>query len=150
MELYKTIENDVKSAMKGGEAVKLSVLRMVLSAIRMHAIEKNVKEVADADVLQIMQRQIKQHKESIEQFEKGKRSDLADKELAELEILESYMPEKMSEDELLALIKYVIKDTGASAKTDIGKVMKLAMERAKGRADGKTINQLVADLLGKT
>lgn len=147
MGLSKTIETDVKTAMKEGDALKLSVLRMLLSAVKMFAIEKNVKEVADGDVLQILQRQIKQHRESIEQFEKGKRQDLADKERKELKILEIYMPEQMSEGELLEIVKSAIKDTGAATKADTGKVMKAVMEKAKGRADGKVINQLVAGLL---
>jgi len=147
MGLYKTIETDVKIAMKQGDPLRLSVLRMLLSAMKMLAIEKNIKEPADGDVLQILQRQIKQHKESIEQFEKGKRQDLADKELKELKILEAYMPEKMGESELQELVKDAIKETGAATKADMGKVMKAVIEKAKGRADGKTINQLVADLL---
>lgn len=147
MGLYQKIEDEMKTAMKSHDALRLSVLRMVLSAVKMIEIEKNLKTVEDADVLQIIQRQIKQHKDSIEQFEKGKRQDLADKELKELKILETYMPKQLTEEELLPIIKEAIIQTGASLKSDAGKVMKVVMEKAKGKTDGKTVNQLVLKLL---
>jgi len=147
MSLYQTIENDVKAAMKGGDSVKLSVLRMLLSAVKTFAIEKNIKEPADADILQMLQRQIKQHKESIDQFTNGKRQDLADKESKELKILETYMPKQFSEEELLVIIKSTIAETGASTKADLGKVMKAVTEKVKGRSDGKVVIGLVAGLL---
>lgn len=147
MGLYNRLESDMKSALKGGEAFKLSVLRMVISAVKMIGIEKNIKEVADPEVLQILQKQIKQRKESIVQFEKGKRQDLADKEAAELKILESYMPEQLTEEELLKIVKEAIAETGASAKSDMGKVMKVVMPKVAGKADGKTINQLLMQFL---
>jgi uncharacterized protein YqeY len=97
--------------------------------------------------MQILSRQIKQHKESIEQFKKGNRPDLADKEASELSILESYMPAQMSEDEVVAIVKTAISETGAIAKSETGKVMKAVMEKARGRVDGKTVNQIVMKLL---
>lgn len=147
MGLYNRLESDMKSALKGGEAFKLSVLRMAISAVKMIGIEKNIKEVADPEVLQILQKQIKQRKESIVQFEKGKRQDLADKEAAELKILESYMPKQLTEEELLNIVKEAIVETGASAKSDMGKVMKVIMPKVAGKADGKTINQLLMQFL---
>jgi uncharacterized protein YqeY len=147
MELYKSIELDVKIALKSGDALKVSVLRMVVSAVKSMMIEKNLKSVTDGDVCQILQKQVKQHKESIAQFEKGARPDLVKKEADELKVLEAYQPKQLSEAEVMALIKEVIAETGASSKSDTGRVMKAVMEKAKGRSDGKTINQLLAGLL---
>lgn len=147
MDLYARIETDMKSALKEGNAVKVSVLRMVISAAKMLVIEKNLKSVSEGDILQILQRQIKQRKESIEQFEKGKRQDLADKESQELKILESYLPKQLSEDEIKSIIKEAIAETGARAKSDMGKVMKVVTEKTRGRADGKLVSQLVTGML---
>lgn len=147
MGLHKTIEEEMKRALKEGDPLKLSVLRMVVSAIKTLEIEKKVKELAEADILEIIQRQIKQHKESIDQFEKGKRQDLVDKESRELRILEAYMPKQLDEKELLDIIKATISETGATGKDEGGKVMKAVMEKVKGKADGKVVNQLVMGLL---
>jgi len=147
MELYKKIEDDVKSALKEGNAVKVSVLRMLISAVKMIEIDKKINRAQDSDVVNILKRQIKQHKDSIEQFEKGKRSDLADKEAGELKILESYMPEQLSDNDIDKLVREAISATGATAKSDVGKVMKAVMEKAGGRTDGKTVNQAALKLL---
>ena len=147
MSLYERIENDMKSALKEGDAVKLSVLRMLVSAVRMLELDKNIKTLQDGDVLQVIQRHIKQHKESIEQFEKGRRNDLVEKEAGELKILELYMPKQLGEEELSAIVKEAISESGAKSKTEMGKVMKIVMEKAKGRADGKAINQMVMKFL---
>lgn len=145
IELYQKIEADMKHALKEGNAIRLSCLRMALSAIKTLEIEK--KNLEEADILQIIQRQIKQHKESIEQFEKGKRPDLADKEAKELKILEGYMPKQLSEEEILTIIKEAISETGVVAKSDAGRVMKAVMDKVRGKADGKVVNQLVMGLL---
>ncbi|MBN2452894.1 MAG: GatB/YqeY domain-containing protein [Candidatus Omnitrophica bacterium] len=147
MTMYEKIESDMKAALKQGETVKLSTLRMLIAAIRQVQIDKNLKTIGDDITLPIIQRHIKQHKDSIEQFKTGNRQDLADKELAELKILEAYMPAQISEEELSALVKSAISESAAASKADIGKVMKLVMEKAKGRCDGKSVNQLVARLL---
>lgn len=147
MGLYEQIETDMKRALKEGDAIKLSCLRMLIAAIKVAVIDRKVKNLEEADILQLIQKQIKQHKESIEQFEKGKRQDLVDKEARELKILELYMPINLSEPEILAIIKEAISETGAQAKSDAGKVMKVVMDRVRGRADGKIINQLVLGLL---
>jgi len=147
MSLFEKLENEMKAALKAGDSVKLSVMRMLISAIKMAEIQKNVKALGDSDVLQIIQRQIKQHSESIEQFKKGNRQDLVEKEAKELELLKSYMPAQIGEDELRSIIKDAVAETGASTKADMGKVMKIVMEKAKGRADGKLINSIVATFL---
>ena len=113
MELYKKLESDMKTALKSSDALKLSVLRMALSAIRFMEIEKKLTKIEDADVYAVIQKQIKQHKDSIEQFEKGLRNDLAGKEKAELVILESYMPKQLNADEVEVIVKEVIAEIGA-------------------------------------
>jgi uncharacterized protein len=147
MSLQQIIETDMKNALKQGETVKLSVIRMLIAAVKMLEIEKNLKSVEDGDILQLIQRQIKQHKESITQFEKGNRSDLVEKEAKELKILEAYMPKQLSEEEVVAIVKSAVAEANAVTKADMGKVMKIVMEKTKGRADGKTVNQIVLGLL---
>ena len=148
MSLYERLQNDMKSAMRSGETIKLSVIRMAISAIRLVELDKKLTKIEDGDISQVLQKQIKQHKDSIEQFEKGNRQDLADKEKSELVILETYMPKQMPEDELVALVKEVIAETGAATKKDTGRVMKLVIEKANGRTDGKSVNQVVMKILG--
>lgn len=143
MALYEKIESDMKKALKEGDAVKLSVMRMLVAAARQTQIDKNTKAVEERDMMQILQRHIKQHKDSIEQFDKGGRKDLADKEATELKILEAYMPEMCSEEELAAIVKAAIAESGAKTKAEMGKVMKLVMEKTEGRCDGKVVSQLV-------
>lgn len=147
MSLYEKIESDMRTALKESNALTLSVLRMLVAAIRQAQMNNNSKSVEDTDVLQMLQRHIKQHKESIVQFENGKRQDLADKELAELRILEAYMPEQISEEELRVIVNTAISESGAKTKSDMGKVMKLVMEKTKGSSDGKIIRQMVMGLL---
>jgi uncharacterized protein YqeY len=147
MNLYQKIESDMKSAMKDGNAVKLSVLRMLVSAVRALEIDKKIKILPETEVVQVLQKQIKQRRESIEQFTKGNRTDLADKELVEMKILETYLPAQLSESEVESLVKATISETGASMKSDTGKVMKAVMEKAKGACDGKTVNQVVMRFL---
>ena len=147
MSLYERLDSDVKNALKEGNSLKVSVLRMALSVIKTLQIEKNIKSLDDDSVIQILQRHAKQHRESIEQFGKGGRQDLVDKESSELKILNEYLPQQMTEEELMVLVKMAITETGAVMKSDTGKVMKAVMEKAKGKADGKTINKLVGGLL---
>jgi hypothetical protein len=147
MDLYKKIETDMKTAMKEGASEKLSVLRMLISAVRMQELNKNIKSLQDQDVLQILQRQIKQRRESIEQFRNGNRPELAEKEEREQKILEAYMPEQIGEAEVEALVKAAIAELGAATKADTGKVMKAVMEKAMGKCDGKVISQFVMKYL---
>lgn len=137
----------MKRALKEGDSTRLSCLRMLIAAIKTAEIDRKVKSLEESDILQLLQRQIKQHKESIAQFEKGKRQDLVDKETLELKILEAYMPKQLEESELVAIIKEAISETGAATKSDVGRVMKAVMEKVRGRADGKLINQLVQGFL---
>ena len=147
MSLYQKIESDLRDALKQGDTVKVSVLRMVLSSVKLYELEKTTGKIEEADIVQIIQRQIKQHRESIEQFTSGKRQDLVDKEAEELKILETYVPKQLEEAELINIIKETVAETGASAKSDSGKVMKAVMEKVRGKADGKIVNRLVMGLL---
>jgi len=146
-ELYRRIEDDMKNAMKTGDSLKLSVLRMVISAAKTAEIDKKVKRLQEPDILQILQRNIKQHRESIEQFKNGNRQDLAEKEIKELKVLESYMPEQLGGPEVESLVKASIAEIGAATKADTGRVMKAVMEKARGKCDGKLVNQIVMRLL---
>lgn len=141
------LDHDLKEAMIKKDSIKVSTLRMVKAAIKNMTIEKKTESLEDGDILMIISKQIKQRKDSIEQFTKGGRSDLAEKEATELEILKGYLPPPLSNDELIAVTKEAIAEVGAQSKKDMGKVMKIVMEKAKGRADGKTVSQIVSSQL---
>lgn len=148
MSLEERIENEVKAALKQRDKIKVSTLRMLKADIINTKLDQNKKALKDEEIVKIIQRQVKQHKDSIEQFEKGKRPDLVEKEKKELEILISYMPEQLSEEELKKIIADTIKELEATGKGEMGKVMKSVMERVKGRADGKKVSQIVLNMLG--
>jgi len=149
MTLEERLSEDLKEAMKAKVEVRVSTIRMLKAGIKNLAIEKKAEQLEDKDVTSIIAKQIKQHKDSIEAFTKGNRQDLVDKEKAELAILESYMPKVMSTDELKVIVKSAIEKTGAKGRADMGKVMKAAMEEAKGAADGKMLSQMVSEELAK-
>ena len=149
--LLTKISSDIKEAMRAHDAVRLSTLRMLKTAIDYYAIEKKLTLGDDAGsdlaVIAMVQKQIKQHHDSIESFEKGGRNELVAKEKAELAFLESYLPAPLSDAELSALVSEAMILLGARSKADMGKVMKEVMARAGGRADGKRINVFVASKL---
>jgi len=145
--LFEKIIEDLKTAMKEKDQIRLATLRMVKSAMQNKVIEKKVKDLSDEDMLQLIQKQIKQRKDSIEQYEAGKRDDLVKKENSEIEVLKKYLPQQLSQEELKAIIAEAVAVTGAKLKQDMGKVMKEVIPKVKGRADGKEINQLVNDAL---
>lgn len=147
MTLGEKIEADLKEALKSKDAIRVSTLRMLKAGMQNSAIEKRVEKLEDKDVINVISKQVKQHRESIDGFTKGGRPDLVDKEKAELAILETYMPKQLSTDELKALIKSVIEKVGAKSKADMGRVMKAVMEEVKDQADGKLVSQLVSEEL---
>ena len=147
MDTYEKILSEMKAAMKQKDSLKLSVLRMAIAAVRNTEIVKKVKKLEEPDVLQVLQKMIKEHKESITQFEKGSRPDLVEKETKELEVLQRYVPKEMDLEELASIVKTVVQESGFTSKADAGKVMKIAMEIVKGRADGKVVNGIVLSLL---
>jgi uncharacterized protein YqeY len=140
------VRADLTESMKARSAERTSVLRMLQAAIKNEQI--NVQhELADEEVLTVIRKAVKQRQDSIEQYTKGNRPDLAAKEASELEILKTYMPPELGDDELEAGVREIIASTGAQSKKDMGKVMKEATARYKGRADGKKIQEIVQRLL---
>ena len=137
MGLKEKIEDDFKQALKKQDKVVISTLRMVKAALHNKEIEKKGEKLKDAEVLKIITKQVQQHQDSIEQFKKGKREELVEKETKELAILKNYLPEQLSEEEITDVVKRIIKEIGAKDKTDFGKVMKSAMAELGGKADGK-------------
>lgn len=147
MSLQEKIETDIKTAMKEKDTVKVSTLRMVKADINNTILYENKKGLTEDEVVKIIQRQIKRHKDSIEQFEKGNRADLVEKEKKELDILLAYMPEQCSPEELKKIVAETVKELGATSKKDMGKVIKTVMEKVKGKAEGKEVSGIVAGML---
>lgn len=145
-----TVMSDLKTAMKAKDTTALTTLRALKTALTNAAIESGNKDnvVSDADALAIVRKQIKQRQDSIEQFEKAGRAELADKEKAEVVVLEKYLPAQLSPEEIAAIVKGAVAETGASSRADMGKVMGLVQDKAAGRADGKTLSQEVMKQLG--
>jgi uncharacterized protein YqeY len=143
MRLRDKISTDLTSAMKSKESGRLSVLRMMKAAIRNKEIDLR-QELEDAQVMQVLVSQIKQHRDSVEQFTRGGRLDLAAKESAEIKIIEEYLPAAASDEEIEKAVDEVIRETGATSVRDMGKVMKGCMTRFSGRpVDGNKISALV-------
>lgn len=145
--LLQRIDDELKAAMKAGESEKLSVLRLLKSALKNKQIELG-HELGDDDVLPVILKEVKQRRESASEFEKGNRSEMAAKERAEAEILSAYLPAQLSDDELVAIINEVIAQTGAQTVQDMGKVMGQVTARTHGQADGARIANLVRSRLG--
>lgn len=143
--LLDTIKTDLGVAMKSGDKDKVSCLRMVISAIKYKQVASK-KEPDDQEIVKVLRSQIKQSTESYELYRQGHRDDLAKAEENNLEILKSYLPKELGEEEIAEVIKEIITDTAATKK-DLGKVMKLVMARLAGQADGKLVNGIVSKLL---
>ena len=147
MSLKDQITEDMKSAMKAGDKDRLKVVRLMLAAIKQIEIDKRI-ELDDAAVLTVLDKMVNQRRDSVEQFQKGNRNDLADIELAEIVILENYLPEKLSDEELDAMIDEAIRSTGAESIRDMGKVMGQIKAKAAGRADMGAVGARVKARLG--
>jgi len=145
MTFQETIDCDLKEAMKARLADKLGVLRMLKSALKNAAIEKGGAQASldDAEAMAVIRKQVKQRHDSVEGFEKGGRPELAEKERAEIEILNAYLPLPVSAAELSEIVKQAVSEAGATSKAQMGAVMKIAAAKAAGRADGKTLSQEV-------
>ncbi len=145
MDFQSRIDNDLKEAMKAKQADRLAVIRMLKSALKLAAIEQGGAEarLEDAAALAIVRKELKKRQDSIEQFTRGGRPDLAEKERAEATILETYLPQGLSADELVALVRAAIAEAGATSKAQMGAVMKIAVARAAGRADGRVLSAAV-------
>jgi uncharacterized protein YqeY len=143
MSLEQTLGADIVTAMKAKDATRLTALRMLKSALTNKSIEKG-RALEAAEELQVVSMLVKQRRDSIEQFTKGGRSDLADKEQAEIAVLDAYLPASASDDEIAAAVKAAIAETGASTAKDMGKVMKAVMAALAGKTvDGKKVNESV-------
>lgn len=151
MALTEKIDSDIKDAMKAKDSVRLGALRMLKSSLKYAVIEKGSGAEAgldDADVISVIRKRIKQCQDAVDGFVKGGRAEQAEKEKAEIALLESYLPSALSADELAALVRAAIAETGATGKAQMGAVMKAVMAKAAGRADGKSVNAEVQKQLG--
>jgi hypothetical protein len=146
MSLSERLNEDMKQAMRSQDKFRLSVIRMVRSAIKNVEIEQRTT-LDDSAVLDILNRELKQRKDSLQEFEKAGRSDLVDQMKAEIEILQTYLPQQLTEEEITEIVQAAIQETGASTKADMGKLMGVLMPKVKGRADGKVVNRIAQQLL---
>lgn len=150
MTLKEKLAEDMKAAMKAGEKLRLETLRTLRAALMEKEIERrgSGSGVTAEDEVGVLTTAAKRRKESIEQFEKGGRSDLVEQETKELAIIQEYLPRQMSVEELTALVKGIIAEIGGSSAADFGKVMPAVMKQAKGKAEGRVVQELVRKLLG--
>jgi len=163
MSLKEKIQTSLKKAMQEKDELKVSVLRMLMAAIFNKEKEKRAKlskteeiekldelsKLTDKETIEVISSENKKRKDSIEQYEKGNRQDLADKEKKELEILKDYLPEQMGEEEIRKIVKEKIEELGATSPQDTGKVMGAVMSELKGKADGDMVNKIVQEELKK-
>jgi hypothetical protein len=140
------LDAELKEALKARNELKLSVVRMIKASLKNKSIEKG-HALTDDDITSVLSTLAKQRKESIDQFTLGGRTDLADKERKELQIVLEYLPKQLSPEELDAAIRSAIEECGAAGVQDLGKVMKIVMQKTRGSADGKAVNQRVRELL---
>jgi uncharacterized protein len=146
MSFLQKLDDDLKIALKASDSLKVSVLRMTKAALKYRQIDKR-GDLSEEEIMAVLSTLAKQRRESIEQFSQGGREDLAEKERLELIILQSYLPEQISPEELDTIIIEALKETSAKGAKDMGKVMRLVMSRVKNSADGKMVSQRVKDLL---
>ena len=146
MALLQKINDDLKSAMKGGDKARVEVLRFTLASVNAVQKEKSLKDpqaaLADEEVVSVLQKEVKKRKDSLELFREGQRDDLIAKEEGDLKVLYEYIPADLSRDEIVAMVK-VAKANGAN---DFGSIMKAVMQEAKGRTDGKTVGDVIRDV----
>ena len=145
-QLTEKIRTDLTEAMKAQQKERLSTIRMLQSAMKNEQINAG-HELSDEEAMSVIRKAVKQRQDSVEQYTKGNRPELAAKEQAEIEVLKTYLPAEMSDEEIESTVRGIIADTGAQSKKDMGKVMKEATARLKGQADGKKIQELVSRLL---
>ena len=140
------IQNDMKTALKNGEKVKANTLRLLISKLKNKAIEVG-SSLDDKQILQVIQKTAKQHKESIKMYKDGNREDLVTQEQAELDIVEKYLPSMMDENEVTTIVKSIIKETGATTMEDFGKVMPQVMKKGAGKIDGSMAQSILKSKL---
>lgn len=148
MGLFDKIKDDIKTAMKEKKPERVETLRFLQSAIKNREIELRPNPIKEEDILNVIKKSVKQRKESIEQYLKGGRADLVEKEKMEMAILEEYLPQALSKDQLTELVDRVIKSTGANSIKQMGQVMKEVSALAQGAADNKTLSEIIKARLG--
>ncbi|WP_405115990.1 GatB/YqeY domain-containing protein [Paenibacillus sp. FSL K6-1217] len=146
MNLSERLNEDMKQAMKSKDKFTLSTIRMVRSTIKYLEIDLK-RTLDDNEVLDILSREIKQRKDALQEFESAGRDELAASTKAEIEIIIKYLPQQLTEEEIKVIVQQTIQETGASSKSEMGKVMSALMPKVKGRADGKLVNQAVQQFL---
>jgi uncharacterized protein YqeY len=147
MSLQARLAQELKAAMLAKDADRLSALRMLKSAAGYAQLERKTESLSDAEFVAVVQKEVKKRRDSAEQFEKGGRPELAEKEKKEITVLESFLPKPLSPEELEQLVKATIQELGAASKKEMGPVIKAVQAKAAGRADGKTISGVVGKLL---
>jgi len=147
MSLKEKITNDMKEAMKAGDKPRLSVIRLILAALKQKEVDERIT-LDDAQVLAILDKMLKQRRESIVQFEKGNRQDLVDNENAEIKVIQAYMPEQLSEAELDKLVAAAVAQSGAASIKDMGKVMGILKPQVQGKADMGAVSARIKAKLG--
>jgi uncharacterized protein YqeY len=146
MSITERLDQDMKQAMKAKDKLRLSVIRMVRTAIKNAEIDQK-RTLSEDEVIAVLNRELKQSRDSLQAFEAGGRQDLIEEVQQKIAVLMDYLPQQMSEEELRAIVQSTIAETGASGKKDMGKVMSALMPKVKGRADGKLVNQIVTQEL---
>lgn len=149
MSLREQVSDDLKAAMRSGDTARRDTIRLLLAALKQREVDER-KTLSDADVLTVIEKMIKQRRDSISQFEQGGRQDLADKEQQELALLQTYMPQALSEAEIAAAVAAAMAETGAAGAADMGKVMALLKPRLAGRADMSRVSAAVKAQLSKS
>jgi uncharacterized protein YqeY len=147
MSLQTKLSGEIKAAMLARNADRLSALRMLKSALGYAQMERKTEELSDGDFVALVQKEVKKRRDSMEQFERGGRAELAAKERVEIGVLEEFLPKAMPPEELESLVRAVIQEMGATNKKEMGPVIKAVQAKAAGRADGKSISGLVGKLL---
>jgi hypothetical protein len=148
MSLKQQLTDAMKEAMRAKDSLRLTTVRSVLAAIKNREIDQR-SELGDEDIIGVLSSLVKQRKESVQLYREGDRVELAEKEEAELAILQEFLPSPLTQEEIAALIEQAVTETGASSPKDMGKVMKIVSAQARGRADGKQVSDMVKDRLSR-
>ncbi len=146
MNLAERLNEDMKQAMKDGDKFRLSTIRMVRASIKNQEIELR-RPLEDDELIQVVSRELKQRRDSLQDFQRAGREDLVANVSAEMDIISQYLPQQLTEEEIKEIVLQTMQETGASSKADMGKLMGALMPKVKGRADGKLVNQFVQQLL---
>ena len=142
MSLKEKLQEDLKSSMKNKDTIRKSVVTLIRAAIKQHEVDNRV-ELADDAIIDIISKQLKQRKDSLAEFEKANRDDLVEETKSEIQVLEGYLPQQLSEEELEKIVIETIAEVGATSMKDMGKIMATVKPKTAGRADGRKINELV-------